>query len=271
MNRKTKLSKMRYWLDFLLEMTKKEISARYKHALLGFLWVMLNPILQMLIIGMIFQFFIPVDIDNYFLFLFAGLLPWNFFSLSVLKMVPSIVYERTIIQKSNFPRESIGLSISLANFFHFSVSLLIFFVIYIAILITSGNFSSGSIFSVLVMLITLIPISFILLFITSSLGLYLSALNVKYRDIYFISQALFPLWFYITPIIYQTSLFPEHLRKYFYLNPMTALIETYHWIFFALPPISIKFWAISIGITLLACLPALRYFVSQSKYFDDWI
>jgi len=89
--------KQRHWLDFLIAMTEKEIKARYKHAVLGFLWVIINPLLQMLIIGFVFQFFIPVKVDNYFLFLFAGLLPWNFFSMSLSKTTPSIVYERSLI------------------------------------------------------------------------------------------------------------------------------------------------------------------------------
>ena len=59
----------RHWLDFLLAMTEKEIKARYKHAVLGFLWVILNPLLQMVVIGFVFQFFVPVKVDNYFLFL----------------------------------------------------------------------------------------------------------------------------------------------------------------------------------------------------------
>ena len=101
MSKVLKLSiKQRQWLDFLLAMAEKEIKARYKHAVLGFLWIVLNPLLQMLVIGFIFQFFVPVKVENYFLFLFSGLLPWNFFSMSLSKATPSIVYERSLIQKA---------------------------------------------------------------------------------------------------------------------------------------------------------------------------
>ena len=78
--------KTRYWLDFLWVMTQKEIKARYKHATLGFLWIVINPLSQMAVMGFVFQFFVPVHVDNYFLFLFAGLLPWNFFAQSLTKV-----------------------------------------------------------------------------------------------------------------------------------------------------------------------------------------
>src|SRR3989337_4058776 len=99
----------RNYFDFLWEMTEKEIKARYKRAIFGFLWVILNPVLQMIIIGVIFSYFIKIP--NYFLFLFTGLLPWQFFSLSLTKATPSIVYERSLLQKARFPIEAIPISI----------------------------------------------------------------------------------------------------------------------------------------------------------------
>ena len=110
-------------MDFLFAMTEKEIKARYRHAMLGFLWLIINPLFQMAVIGFIFQFFVPVHVDNYFLFLFTGLLPWNFFSASISKTTTAIINERSLIKKSNFPREVIILSIVLSNLFHFLISL----------------------------------------------------------------------------------------------------------------------------------------------------
>ena len=122
-----KLSKeQKRWLEFLWAMTKKEIKARYKVATLGFLWIILNPILQMTAIGFIFQFFVPIRVNNYFLFLFSGLLLWNFFSYSVSKNVSKIVNERMLIKKAKFPRQSIIISIVLSNLFHTIIFLPIF-------------------------------------------------------------------------------------------------------------------------------------------------
>src|SRR3989344_7145799 len=108
---KRKVDYLRYYFDFLLAMTEKEIKARYKRAVFGFLWVILNPLLQMIIIGAIFSFFIKIP--NYFLFLFSGLLPWQFFSLSLSKATQSIVNERELLQKAKFPIEAIPISIVL--------------------------------------------------------------------------------------------------------------------------------------------------------------
>ena len=84
------MSDLKQYFDFLWAMTEKEIKARYKRAVFGFLWVILNPVLQMFIIGIIFSFFIKIP--NYFLFLFTGLLPWQFFSLSLSKATPSELF-----------------------------------------------------------------------------------------------------------------------------------------------------------------------------------
>src|SRR5437870_5185655 len=108
-----------HFLELLLEMTKKELVARYKHTVFGFLWIILNPLLQMIVIGFVFTFITKETIHNYFYSLFLGLLVWNFFSLSLTKSIPSIVYERSLIKKAAFPKEVIPLSIILSNFFHF--------------------------------------------------------------------------------------------------------------------------------------------------------
>src|SRR5262245_48806610 len=100
-----------YYLDFLWAMTEKEIKARYKKAVFGFLWVVLNPLFQMVVMGLVLSYFITIP--NYFLFLFTGLLPWNFFSLSLAKATPAFVNERNLLLKAKFPREAIPFSIIL--------------------------------------------------------------------------------------------------------------------------------------------------------------
>ena len=118
----------RHFWELLEEMTKKELIARYKYTFFGFLWIILNPILQMLIIGFVFRFFIKEPIQYYFHFLFIGLLVWNFFSLSLTKATPCIVYERALIKKAYFQREVLPLSIILSNFFHLIISMLLFLI-----------------------------------------------------------------------------------------------------------------------------------------------
>lgn len=257
---------LNYWLDFLFAMTEKEIKARYKHATLGFLWVLLNPLLQMLVIGFVFQFFVPVETENYFLFLFAGLLPWNFFSMSVTKTAPTFVYERSLIQKAKFPRESIVLSIVFSNFFHLLTSFALFLPVVLL-------FGLGNIFNWFI----LVPALLWLLLLTSGMSLLFSSLNVKYRDVNFVVQAIMPLWFYATPVVYSLSLIPQSIKQLFYLNPMTGLILLFRYGSIGyidsiitggeLTMVLLAGFIVSILIFLLG----IRVFKKESPTFDDWM
>lgn len=263
--------KDRYWLDFLFAMTEKEIKARYKHAVFGFLWVILNPIIQMLVIGFVFQFFIPVKVDNYFLYLFSGLLPWNFFAYSISKNTPMIINERSLIQKANFPKESIILSIIFSNLFHFLISLFIL----ILLLVADKVFIEGYVFvDVVIYLLKmslLIPFIIWLTLLTSGFSLFFSALNVKYRDVNFVVQAILPIWFYGTPIIYSIGLLPEILRPLFYLNPMTAIIDGFHYSLLNVGFYSIDLVLLSLSISLMIFFVGWKVFERESKFFDDWV
>lgn len=264
-----------HWLEFLLAMTEKEIKARYKHAFLGFLWIILNPIIQMLIIGFVFQFFIPVEVDNYFLFLFAGLLPWNFFAYSITKTVPSIVYERSLIQKAKFPRESIVLSIVLSNAFHFVISLILFLTLIFILLVSQPLLPFEIIPSIQITniwkWILLPPLITWLIVLTSGLSLLGSALNVRYRDVSFVINAFVPMWFYATPIVYTLDLLPRPLQIVAYLNPMTGIIEIFHWLLLNIPITSVNALIISFFTTILSIIIGGYIFFKESPYFDDWI
>lgn len=260
-----------YWIDFLLAMTEKEIKTRYKQAFFGFLWIFLNPLLQMLVMGFIFQFFVPVHIDNYFLFLFAGLLPWNFFSQSLTKSTPSFCYERNLIKKAKFPRETIVLSIVLSNFFHFLVSMVIL-IIFIS-LINLLNFQESINFlnqQLLIKLIILILSSLVLLFFTSFLSLFTASLQVKYRDINFIIQVVVTILFYATPIIYTLDLIPENFHFLFYLNPLTPIIQLFHYSLLNISLTINPYYLISFLIIIITFFIGLWTYQKENKDFDDW-
>jgi len=261
----------RSWLDFLYVMTQKEIKARYKHSILGFLWILLNPLLQMIVLGLVFQFFVPVNVGNYFIFLFTGLLPWNFFSLSLSKSTPSILYERSLIQKSFFPRESIPLSIVLSNLFHMSIA----FAMLVSVLFVQKIFFSSIALSDLVLfslrISLLIPTLTWLFLVTSGFCLLSSALNVRYRDVNFIIQALLIPWFYITPIIYTLDLLPQWILPFMYLNPLTSIIELLHWILLGLPLSNPDLLVISMILGLVIVKIGWMTFNKEKKWFDDWV
>lgn len=263
--------KDRFWFDFLYAMTEKEIKARYKHAVLGFLWVILNPIIQMLVIGFVFQFFIPVNVDNYFLFLFSGLLPWNFFAYTVSKNTPMIINERSLIQKANFPREVIILSIVLSNLFHFLISLGILVVLLVFDKAFIEHYQVYDLVKYILRMGVVIPFVIWLTLLTSGFSLLFSALDVKYRDVNFIVQAIIPVWFYGTPVIYSIDLLPKILRPILYLNPMTAIIEGFHYSLLNQKLYSIDLLLLSFAISLLIFFIGWKVFEKESKFFDDWV
>ena len=141
-------------------MTEKELRARYKHTVFGFFWLVANPLLQMIVIGFVFTFLLKQPVRNYYLFLFAGLLVWNFFSLSLSKTTPSIVYERSLIKKARFPHAVIPISIILSNLFHFILA----FLLSLVPILFLGTFSLAS--------VPLVLLSFLLL-LTFTVGLSL--------------------------------------------------------------------------------------------------
>lgn len=249
--------KLKHWFDFTITLTEREIKSRYKHAAFGFLWMILNPLFQMLVIGFVFQFFIKFEIDNYFVFLFSGLLTWNFFSLSFSKAVPIFVNERYLIKKAIFPRESLVISVILSNLFHLLIGFALF-----SLLTLSFSFK----------IFWLIPGLFLLLFFTIGISLLFSSLNVKYRDINFIVQAMLSLWFYATPIVYSLEMIPKFLRSIIYLNPLSLIVEV---IRFSLSGYPIEDVSIKLVINLLISFVifglALIVFRKESKNFDDWM
>lgn len=264
-------SKRKHWIEFVFALTEKEIKARYKQAFLGFLWILLNPLFQMIIIGFVFQFFVPVQVDNYFLFLFAGLLPWNFFSYTVTKSTPMIINERDLIQKASFPREGIILSIVFSNLFHFLASLLLLLIVLFFDKLLFGGYGFSALLMYSLRLLLVIPIVLWVSFFTAGVSLLFSALNVRFRDIHFMIQAIMPLWFYSTPIVYTLDLLPTFLRPIFYLNPLVGIIELFHFAIMGIAPFENHLIALSFFISVIFMILGWKVFMKESKYFDDWV
>lgn len=251
---------MRQFIELLVGMTEKELLARYKNTVFGFLWMLVNPVLQMLVIGFVFRFFMKEPIENYYYYLFIGLLVWNFFSLSLTKSTPSIVWERNLIKKAKFPRSVIPLSIILSNFIHLLIAM--------GILILPMMFlGTLTLFGLIYVLIAFL---FLMVF-TVGISLLTSALNVRFRDINFLVQALLIVWFYVTPIIYTLSMIPY---KYYWLwrfNPLTSILQLMQHGFLGKPLPGIAMFSINLVLILLVFVLGIIVFRNESNNFDDWI
>lgn len=255
-----KRARIRHFWELMWGMTEKELRARYKHTVFGFVWLIANPFLQMLVIGFVFPLFVKNPVQNYNFFLFAGLLAWNFFSLSLSKVTPAIVNERHLVKKSAFPRSVIPLSIILSNLINYLVAFAIFLVplLFLGTVTVSslGIFVSG----------LLLLIAFI-----TGLGLLTSALDVRFRDINFFVQAALIIWFYATPIVYSLSQMPHTLRFLWRFNPLTAPVLLMQRGLVRSDMPDAKLIGVNASIIMATVLAGIIIFSRESRNFDDWL
>ncbi len=204
--------------ELLFNLARREISQRYKQSILGYAWVILNPLFQLLVLTFVFSTIFRVSSFNvpYVIFLIVGLLPWNFFAQSLSSSVNALTSNSSLITKIYFPREILVYGTIIAkivDFFYSCLVLIIFFYFYKVPL-------NSQIFWI-------IPIFIIQLIFTAGLSLLISTLNLFYRDIQYLLNLIISLWFYLTPILYPIEQFPEKYRFIFVFNPMSVIINAY--------------------------------------------
>ncbi len=199
-------------------LTWRDVKVRYKQTSLGVAWAVIQPLFNMLIFTLLFGKLAGLPSDNipYPLFAYAGLLPWTFFSNAISSSGNSLVGSSHLITKVYFPRMIIPAAAVLAGLVDFAFAFAV-----MALLLVWYQVPLG-------INILLLPL---LILLTSTLalgtGMWLSALNVKYRDIRYVIPFLVQFWMFATPIIYPISLMPQRYRVILALNPMTGIIEGY--------------------------------------------
>jgi ABC-2 type transport system permease protein len=213
---------MKYF-SLLKKLTSREIKARYKQSFLGFFWVLLNPLFQMIIMSFVFSKIMKMTGIgvSYPIYLYAGLLPWLFFANSIASAMGALANNSSLIKKIYFPREILILSTLLAKVFDFSLAIIIFIILMIYLKVP---------FTVYMLLF--FPIFLLQFIFTYGLSLLLSALNLFYRDIQYLFDLVMTLWFYVTPVIYATEFFPMEYRYIFKINPMSVFINAYRQVLF---------------------------------------
>jgi ABC-2 type transport system permease protein len=207
--------------EMLKNLVSKELKVRYKGSVLGFLWTFFNPLLTLVVYSIVFSFIMRVQMNHYSVFLFVGLLPWNYLAASALMGVNSIVAGGGLVKKTHFPREILPLSIVLANLINYLLSILILIP---GLLIVKIPITAAILAFPLILLAQTIFVS--------GLALLLSAVNVYFRDLEHITSVLMMVWFFFTPVIYPFEMIPEHFRSLFMLNPLVHVARAYQDIFF---------------------------------------
>ena len=215
------LKELYNYREMVYNLVKKDLRGRYKGSVLGFLWTFINPLLQLAVYTMVFSTIMRVNVDKFYMYLFIALIPWIFFTTSVLSGTISIIQNKDLIKKIYFPRIIILISTVLATFMNMVFSMA---VVILALFISGIGISYY---------ILLLPIIMILeFFLVLGMVFLFSSLNVFFRDIEYILSIIMMIWFYMTPIVYTVEMIPEKYKTLFYLNPMTNIVIFYRDILF---------------------------------------
>jgi ABC-type polysaccharide/polyol phosphate export permease len=218
----------------------RELKARYRGSILGFFWSFINPLFLLLIYSFVFKYILEQraeGIENYELFMFCGILPWTWFSASLLESSGVLIAGGNLIKKVLFPAEILPIVTVLANMVHFFfglVSLALFLLWFQRPL----NFSELLWFPVVVLIQLVLTTGFALLF---------SALTVHFRDLRDILGNLMTFWFFATPIIYPYFVMQDWQLRLLQFNPFTHLAITYQEILYFKGPVGHWFWLLVLG------------------------
>ncbi len=243
----------------LWALTVRELSARYRASVLGFLWTFLNPTLQMLVYTLLFSVYMRQNIEHYAYFLFVGLLPWGWFSSSITGCATSISDRRDLLTKVRFPAQVLPATVILTNLINYLLSI----PLVLALGAFFGVWPSWH-------LVALPAVLFVQLLFTVALGYLVSALNVRFRDLQFVVANLTMLWFFLTPILYPIETIPAAYRPLLhYGNPVAMLVNAYQAIFVRhAPPDFAELGCLALGAAALLWLTTLVFEAGREEFAE---
>lgn len=204
-------------------LVRRDIILRFQQTVIGFLWIILQPLIQMVIFYIILGVLVKVPTGNipYHLFFLSGFVVWQYFSQVITYSTNSLVGNIGIIVKSYFPRLALPLASVAGLLVDFGISILILLVF----LLINGNYPITIRYLLLPALLIVTTI------FSSGVGLLFGALTVVFRDMRHLMNFILMIWMYITPIFFPLSLVPEKYQFLLYLNPLTSLVEAFRWVF----------------------------------------
>lgn len=246
--------------ELLYFLTWRDIKVRYKQTALGAAWAVIQPLFMMLVFSLFFGKLahVPSDGMPYPIFTFCALLPWQLFAHALTESSNSLVANERLITKVYFPRLVVPIAAVLGGLVDFAVA----FVILLGLMFYYRVVPSWA-------LVTL-P-GFILLAIMTALGvaLWLSALNVQYRDVRYTMGFLIQFWLFATPVAYPSSIVPPAWRALYGLNPMAGVVEGFRWALLAKSEPPGAMLGVSIAVVVLILIGGLYYFRRMEQQFAD--
>lgn len=240
----------------------RDVKVRYKQTALGVAWAILQPLMTMVIFTVIFGTFakIPSDGLPYPIFAFTALLPWHFFSQAISNSGSSLVSSANLIKKVYFPRLIVPIAAALAPLVDFAIA----FVMLLSMMVWFGIPPTWGLLA--------LPLFLLLALMTAlAVSFFLSALNVKYRDVRHTIPFLVQFWMYASPVAYPVSLVPEKWRLLYGLNPMVGVIDGFRWALLGKVRPDFGLMAVSTAVVLALLLGGIVYFKRMERTFADVI
>lgn len=246
--------------ELLILLTQRDIKVRYKQTILGPLWAIIRPFVTMVVFSIVFGQFAQVPTGDlpYPLFSYAGLLPWNYFADSIAGSGSSLVRNAKMLRRVYFPRlilPATSVLIPVVDFF-FAFTVLIGMMVWYEVFPTWR--------------ILTLPLFLFYAFVAAlSASLWLSALNVVFRDVQLIIPFIRTVWLFLTPVAYSLESVPELWRNLYLLNPMTGVVVGFRWALFGTEQLDLAALGISLAIVLVIFAGGLIFFNYMERLFAD--
>jgi lipopolysaccharide transport system permease protein len=260
-----------YWADLyryrelFYILSWRDLKVRYKQTVVGVLWAFLRPLLTMVVFTIVFGKLAKMQPEGdvpYAIMVFAAMLPWQFFSNALTEASNSLIGNANLLSKVYFPRLIVPASSVITSFVDFLIS-------FVLLLVLMAYYQYMPTWKIL-----FLPIYIALSFLTAfGLGLYLTALNVKYRDFRYIIPFIVQFGLYISPVGFSSSVIPDKWKTLYYLNPMVSIIDGFRWCIIrdsTTDPLSI-YALFSVLMSVIILLIAIRQFRKMEKTFADLI
>jgi lipopolysaccharide transport system permease protein len=246
--------------ELLYFLVWRDLKVRYKQTVIGVAWAVIQPLITMITFSIIFGYLarIPSDDLPYPVFAYSALLPWTYFASALNRCTVSVVNDANLVSKVYFPRLILPLTGVVSGMVDVSIS----FVLLIGLM---GWYRIGLTWRVLTL-----P-AFLLLAVLTALavGLWLSALNVRYRDVSYTVPFLVQIWMFLSPVLYSVRLIPEQYRLLYSLNPMAGVIDGFRWALLGKASPDLSMMTLSIVVVLTIGIGGLVFFRNMERTFAD--
>lgn len=251
----------------ILMLIKKEFVVFYKQTVLGPLWYIIQPIINTIVFTVVFGKIVNIPTNGIpdFIFFMSGQIIWAYFAMNLQSSANIFVTNASLFKKIYFPRIVVPLSTIIFNLNNLIIQILIFFCFFSYFYFNGSDLNFGlSLFYLPLVILNC-------MFLSLGFGLFFSALTSKYRDFQYLLSFGVQLWMFLTPVIYSLSSIPDNYLIYFYINPMSSIVETFRWVIFQNFELNINLILSNLIISLLLFIFGYLRFIKVEKNFVDTV